>query len=63
VNYIITENEFLAVVFGFKKFRPYLVGSHVIVFTNHATLKHLVENKDAKPRLIGWIILLKEFDL
>ena len=60
VNYTITEKEFLAVVFGFKKFRPYFIGSHVIVFTDHATLKHLVEKKDAKPRLIRWIMLFQE---
>ena len=40
VNYTITENEFLTVVFGFKKFRPYLIASHVIVFTSNAVLKH-----------------------
>ena len=36
VNYIITEEEFLAVVFGFEKFNSYLIGSHVFVFTDHA---------------------------
>ena len=40
LNYIITEREFLAVIFGFKKFRPYLIRSHVIVYTDHFALKH-----------------------
>ena len=62
VNYTMTEKEFLAVVFGFKKFRPYVIGSHVIVLTNHAALKHLMEKKDAKLRLIRWIMLLQEFN-
>jgi len=61
VTYTITKKEFLAIVFGFQKFRSYLTGSHVIVFTNHAALKHLVKNKDAKPRLIRWM-LLQEFN-
>ena len=46
-----------------EKFRPYLLCSKVIVYTNHSALKHLLEKKDAKPRLIRWILLLQEFDL
>jgi len=60
VNYIVTKKEFLLVVFGFEEFRPNLIGSHVIIFTNHVALKCLVEKKDAKPRLITGIMLLKE---
>jgi len=50
------------VIFGFEKFRPYLIGFHVIVYTNHCALKHIVFKKDAKPRLVRWILLLQEFD-
>ena len=53
----------MAVVFSIDKFRSYLVGAKVIVYTNHATLKYLLAKKDAKPRLIRWILLLQEFDL
>jgi hypothetical protein len=35
----------------------------VIVYTDHAALKYLLTKKDAKPRLIRWILLLQEFDL
>ena len=62
LNYTVTEKEFLAVIFGFEKFRPYLIGSHVIVYTDHSALKHLLSKKDAKPRLVRWILLLQEFD-
>ncbi|XP_022859548.1 uncharacterized protein LOC111380266 [Olea europaea var. sylvestris] len=41
----------------------YLVGSKVIVYTDHATLKYLLTKKDAKPRLIRWVLLLQEFDI
>src|SRR4051812_40834194 len=58
-NYATTEKEFLAVVFACDKFRPYIVDSKVII---HAALKYLMEKKDAKPRLIRWV-LLQEFDL
>ena len=53
----------LAVVFAFEKFRPYLVGSKCIVYTDHAVLRHLFATKEAKPRLIRWVLLLQELDL
>ena len=62
-NYATTEKELLAIVFAFEKFRSYLVGSKVIVYTDHAAIKYLLQKKDAKPRLIRWILLLQEFDL
>jgi hypothetical protein len=63
LNYAITEKVLLAVVFAIDKFRSYLVGAKVIVFTDHAALKYLLTTKDAKPRLIRWILLLQEFDI
>ena len=63
LNYATTEKELLAVIFALDKFRSYLVGSKVIVYTDHAALKYLLNKKDAKPRLIRWILLLQEFDL
>ncbi|CAA7021236.1 unnamed protein product [Microthlaspi erraticum] len=62
-NYATTEKELLAIVFAFEKFRSYLVGSKLTVHTDHAALKYLLSKKDAKPRLIRWILLLQEFDL
>ena len=62
-NYTTTEKELLAVVFAFDKFRPYLILSKVIVYTDHSALKFLLTKQDAKPRLIRWILLLQEFDL
>ena len=53
----------LAVVFAFDKFRAYLVGTKVIVYIDHAAIKYLISKKDAKPRLIRWILLLQEFNL
>ena len=50
-------------VFDCDKFRSYIVDSKVIVPTDHAAIKYLMEKKDAKPRLIRWVLLLQEFDL
>ncbi|KAL4323993.1 hypothetical protein GQ457_11G024010 [Hibiscus cannabinus] len=63
VNYTTTEKEMLAVIFAFDKFRSYLIGTKVIVHTDHSAIKYLISKKDAKPRLIRWILLLQEFDI
>ena len=63
LNYSTTEKELLAIVFTLEKFRQYLVGSKVVVYTDHAAIRYLLHKKDAKPRLIRWILLLQEFDL
>ena len=63
INYTTTEKELLAVVYALKKFRPYILGSKIIIYTDHAALKYLLSKKEAKPRLIRWVLLLQEFDL
>jgi RNase H-like domain found in reverse transcriptase len=63
VNYTTIEKELLAVVFAINKFRSYVVGSKVMVYMDHAAIRYLLNKKDAKPRLIRWILLLQEFDL
>jgi hypothetical protein len=63
LNYATTEKELLAVVFAFEKFRYYIVNSKVIVYTDHTANKYLFAKKDAKPRLIRWILLLQDFDV
>ena len=62
-NYSTIEKEMLAMVFSCEKFRPYILGSHVVIHTDHAAIKYLMAKKDAKPRLIRWVLLLQEFDL
>nr|GEX54918.1 reverse transcriptase [Tanacetum cinerariifolium] len=61
-NYMTTEKEMLAVVYAFEKFRLYLIMSKSIVYTDHSALKYLFAKKDAKARLLRWILLLQEFD-
>ena len=53
----------LAMVFACEKFRPYILGSHVIIHTDHDIIRYLMAKKYAKPRLIRWVLLLQEFDL
>ena len=50
-------------VFACEKFRPYILGSHVIIHTDHVVIKYLMAKKEVKLRLIRWVLLLQEFDL
>nr|GEX19562.1 DNA-directed DNA polymerase [Tanacetum cinerariifolium] len=61
-NYTTTEKEMLAVVYAFEKFQSYLIMNKCIVHTDHSTLKYLFAKKDAKARLLRWVLLLQEFD-
>ncbi|CAA7407941.1 unnamed protein product [Spirodela intermedia] len=63
LNYTTTEKELLAIVFSLERFRSYILGAKIIIYTDHAVLKYLLKKKDAKPCLLRWILLLQEFDL
>ena len=63
VYYATTEKELLAMVFALDKFRSYLLGSKVIIYSDHVALQHLLAKKETKPWLICWILLLQEFDI
>ncbi|XP_076933079.1 uncharacterized protein LOC143598855 [Bidens hawaiensis] len=63
LNYTTTEKELLAVVYALDKFRSYIWGSKVIVYSDHFAVRYLMDKKDAKPRLFRWVLLLQEFDL
>ena len=62
INYTTTEKELLAIVYAFDKFISYLVGQKVIIYSNHIAFKYLLSKKDAKPRILRWILMLQEFD-
>ncbi|KAI5387026.1 hypothetical protein KIW84_073250 [Lathyrus oleraceus] len=41
----------------------YYARAKIIIYTDHAAIRYLLNKKDAKPRLLRWILLLQEFDL
>nr|GEU59382.1 reverse transcriptase domain-containing protein [Tanacetum cinerariifolium] len=63
IHYTMTEKEMLAVVYAFEKFRPFLLLSKSIVYTDHSALKYLLSKQDAKLKLIRWVLLLQAFDI
>nr|GEV77833.1 reverse transcriptase domain-containing protein [Tanacetum cinerariifolium] len=46
IHYTTTEKEIFAVVYAFEKFRPYLVLSKSIVYTDHSALKYLLRSEN-----------------
>ena len=58
IHYATTEKELLAIVYALEKFRSYLIGSTIVVFTDHATIRYLLVKADSKPQLICWILFL-----
>ncbi|RDX92975.1 hypothetical protein CR513_24819, partial [Mucuna pruriens] len=56
-NYMTTEKDLLAIVFALDKFRSYLLGSRIVVFSDHAALSCQAETDS------GWMLLLQEFDI
>lgn len=63
VSYTTTEKELLAIVFALEKFRAYLLGNKVIMHIDHGALRNLLNKNTAKPRLLRWLLLMKEFDI
>lgn len=52
INYTTTEKELLAIVYAIEEFCSYIIGSKVVVYTDHAMIKYLMLKKVAKPHLI-----------
>ena len=42
---------------------PYILGSKIVIYTDHAALKYFFSKREAKPRLIRWVLLLQELNL
>jgi hypothetical protein len=60
-NYTMTEREGLAMIYDLQKFIHYLLGSHFKFFTDHSTLKYLVNKHVLEERICRWFLLFQEF--
>lgn len=49
----------LAIVYVFDKFKGYLLGAKIIVYTDQSTIKYLIAKRNGKPRLIRWYFYSK----
>ena len=62
-NYGVTELETLGLVWAVKVFRPYLLGHHCIVYTDHAACTSLLSARHPSPKLARWAMAIQEMDL
>jgi hypothetical protein len=63
LNYIVTEREFLAVVYAINKFRHYVTGYPTFIHTNHTTIKYIMNKLITNTQVTRWLLLLQEFDI
>ena len=61
-NYTTREREALALVEGIKKFQPYLQNRKFVVYTDHSSLRWLMNVKDATGRLARWALFLQQYN-
>ena len=61
-NYAVTELECLALVWGVKVYRTYLLGTKFVVNTDHRALVWMNKFKDVNHRVTGWALSLSEYD-
>jgi hypothetical protein len=62
-NYNTTKREGLAMVYAFQKYRHYLLGKCFKMFTDHSTLKYLVNKPVLTGRICRWLLLFQEIDV
>ena len=56
------EKKMLAVVFAVQKWRPYLLGKHFKVITDHFSLKYMLEQRISTPMQQKWLTKLIGYD-
>jgi hypothetical protein len=57
INYTATERKGLYMLYALQKFRHYLLGGHFDMFTDHSTLKYLVNKPVLRRRICRWLLL------
>nr|GEX76591.1 putative reverse transcriptase domain-containing protein [Tanacetum cinerariifolium] len=61
-NYMIHDLELGDVVFALKMWRHYLYVTKCVVFTDHKSLQHILDQKELKLRKRRWLELLSDYD-
>lgn len=62
-NYIVTEKEFLVVMYSINKFRHYITGYEVFIHTNHSTIRFIMIKPITNGRITRWLLLLQDINI
>ncbi|GJT12695.1 putative reverse transcriptase domain-containing protein [Tanacetum coccineum] len=62
-NYTTHDLELGAVVFALKMWRHYLYGTKCVMFTDHKSLKHILDQKELNMRQRWWLELLSDYEI
>jgi len=63
LNYMVTEKEFLAVIFSINKYRHYITGYEVFIYIDHSTIRYLMNKQLTSERVTSWLLLLHKFNI
>lgn len=56
------EKEMMAILHAVQKWRPYLLGSHFCIRTDHQSLKYFLEQRVSSPTQQKWVSKLMGYD-
>jgi hypothetical protein len=61
-NYSTTRRELLAVVYGFKQFRQFLLGRHFLLRVDHSALTYLRKTPEPIGQAARWLNYIEEYN-
>ena len=61
-KYEMTRKELLAIVYGLKQYKQYLLGRHFVIRTDHAALTWLRRTAEPMPQLVRWLTFIEQYD-
>lgn len=61
-NYSTTDKECLAMLFGAKKFRHYVLLNPLVFFVDHLLLRYMVKTPDISGWVARWVLLVEELN-
>jgi len=63
LNYIVIEKEFLVFIYAINKFKHYITGYPIVLYTNYSAIKYLANKRIRNGRVTHWLLLLQEFGI